>query len=71
MQPDLITIWINGDPRIVPSNQSLSALLHHLELPSDRIAVEMNKSIVRARDWETTAVPDGSRVEIVEFVGGG
>jgi thiamine biosynthesis protein ThiS len=33
--------------------------------------VELNKSIVRKRDWDATLVTGGSQVEVVEFVGGG
>jgi sulfur carrier protein len=71
VQAELITIWINGESKSVPSNQSVSALLERLEIASDRVAVELNKSIVRNRDWEKTAVPNGAHIEIVEFVGGG
>jgi sulfur carrier protein len=69
--PELTTVWINGEPRRVPPNQSVSALLHWLNIPADRVAVELNKSIVRSRDWEKTTISDGSEIEIVEFVGGG
>jgi sulfur carrier protein len=71
VQSELTTIWINGQPKSVPSNQSVSALLDWLEIVSDRVAVELNKSIVRNRDWDKTAVPNGAHIEIVEFVGGG
>jgi thiamine biosynthesis protein ThiS len=71
MQSEPISIWVNGEPKNVPANQSVSALLEALKIPSDRVAVELNKSIVRSRDWENTPVPDGSHIEVVEFVGGG
>ena len=71
VQSEPITIWVNGEARNVPSNQSVSALLDCLRLASDRVAVELNKAIVRSRDWENTTVPNGSHIEIVEFVGGG
>ncbi|MFL6350417.1 MAG: sulfur carrier protein ThiS [Bryobacteraceae bacterium] len=71
MQSDVINVWINGEPKNVPPNQSVSALLKGLNIASDRVAVELNKSIVRSRDWEKTTVPNGSHIEVVEFVGGG
>jgi sulfur carrier protein len=71
MQPEVITVWINGEPREVSSNQTVSALLDFLEVSSDRVAVEMNKCIIRNRDWASTQVPGGARIEVVEFVGGG
>jgi sulfur carrier protein len=71
VQPELIKIWVNGEPKNVPTNQSVSALLDALKIASDRVAVELNKSIVHSRDWEKTTVPNGSHIEVVEFVGGG
>ena len=70
-QSPLVSIWINGQQRQVPAEHSIAELLTWLELPSERLAVELNKSIVRKRDWQTTAVTGGSVIEIVEFVGGG
>jgi sulfur carrier protein len=55
----------------VPPDQSVSALLERLQIPSDRVAVELNKKLVRKRDWDQTVIPHASQVEIVEFVGGG
>lgn len=68
---EVIQVHINGQPREIPREQSISALLKWLKVGSDRVAVELNKSIVRKRDWERTPVADGSEIEIVEFVGGG
>jgi sulfur carrier protein len=66
-----IHIQVNGEGRQVPSDHSLTALLGLLEVASERVAVELNKSLVRRRDWDRTIVADGSHLEIVEFVGGG
>jgi sulfur carrier protein len=71
MQAQSIHITINGEQRQVPSGQSVAALLQHLEIGADRVAVELNKAIVRKRDWEQTPVTGGAQLEIVEFVGGG
>ncbi len=71
MQPQSIGITINGESKEVPGNQSVSTLLHHLQIEADRVAVELNRSIVRKRDWEQTPVTKGAHLEIVEFVGGG
>lgn len=67
----LIEVVVNGERREVPSDQSVSALLERLQIPSDRVAVELNKRLVRKRDWGQTVVPHASQIEIVEFVGGG
>jgi thiamine biosynthesis protein ThiS len=67
----LISVSVNGETRKVPPGQSLAALLDFLQIPPDRVAIELNKCIVRKRDWQQTAVTPGSFIEIVEFVGGG
>jgi thiamine biosynthesis protein ThiS len=66
-----ISVVINGEPREVPAHQCVAALLDWLNVASDRVAVELNKSIVRKRDWAETKVGKGAQIEIVEFVGGG
>ena len=71
MQLPAIQITINGEPKAVPPDQSVAALLSFLSISSDRVAVELNKALVSKRDWQQTPVPSGSQVEIVEFVGGG
>lgn len=71
MQAQRFQVFVNGEPKEIPAEQSVAALLRHLSVTADRVAVELNQSIVRKADWERTAVPNGSRIEIVEFVGGG
>ena len=66
-----IEVWINGESRCVPAGLNVAGLLHNLEIAPDRVAVEMNRSIVRRNQWEDTPVEAGARVEIVQFVGGG
>jgi sulfur carrier protein len=66
-----VKISINGEPREIPQGQCVAGLLESLNIGSDRVAVELNKSIVRKRDWAQTSVPHDAQIEIVEFVGGG
>lgn len=66
-----ISIVVNGARRDAPGGQSVLEVLRWLEIRPDRVAVELNKSIVRKRDWERTLVLDGAQIEVVEFVGGG
>jgi len=64
-------VFVNGQPQRVPPGLSVASLLAHLEIRSDRVAVELNKILIRKRDWNQTPVEDQARLEIVEFVGGG
>ncbi len=66
-----IPIKVNGEGRIVPAGLNIRQLLTHLGLDSGRVAVELNREIVRKPDWETTPIEAGASLEIVTFVGGG
>ena len=71
VRPEFIQVTVNGERRDVPPQQSVSELLAFIGVGLDRVAVELNKSIVRKRDWDRVSISDGSQIEVVEFVGGG
>lgn len=50
---------------------TLSDLIALLGLAHERLAVELNREIVRHADWPRTMLAEGDRVEIIHFVGGG
>lgn len=64
-------VLVNGEPRSVPVEQPVQGLLDWLGITGDRVAVELNKTLVRRRDWPNVLVREGAQIEIVEFVGGG
>jgi thiamine biosynthesis protein ThiS len=64
-------IEINGEEKILPEAMSLVELVSFLNLVPERLAIELNRSVVRKNDWPSTALSDGDRIEIVHFVGGG
>lgn len=66
-----IQIVVNGEPRSAPSPQTVESVLAALGVDSGRVAVELNRAIIRKPEWSATPVPDGSTLEIVQFVGGG
>jgi sulfur carrier protein len=66
-----IEIVVNGEPRRVSRGETVLELLQGLGLEPARVAVEMNRRIVKQPLWSDTEVPDGAQVEIVQFVGGG
>jgi len=65
-----MNLTINGEPQVCPA-ETLSALVEHLGMKSDRVAIELNRAIVPRDRWCETALHDGDRLEIVHFVGGG
>ena len=66
-----IEVVVNGQPKRVLEGLNVSGLLRFLEIDASRVAVELNRSIVRKAEWESIPVEDHARVEIVWFVGGG
>lgn len=66
-----MTIFINGEAREIGNAVTVSTLLDKLELPRQRIAIELNRQVIRKQDWEATPVSENDKVEVVHFVGGG
>jgi thiamine biosynthesis protein ThiS len=66
-----MTVVINGEDREVPANLTVAALLQHLGIAAERIAIERNRDILPRAAWPATAVQAKDRFEIVHFVGGG
>ncbi len=64
-------VFVNGESRELSGTPSLADLITQLELPATRIAVELNREVVRRNDWSGTMLNENDRVEIVHFVGGG
>jgi sulfur carrier protein len=66
-----IEIVVNGHPRRVPQGLNIEDLLKFLEIDASRVAVELNREIVRRPEWSTTVIANDANIEIVWFVGGG
>ena len=66
-----IHIVLNGESRLVPEGLNVVQLLGDLGVDPERVAVELNRTIVRQADWPERKVEAGATVEIVQFVGGG
>jgi thiamine biosynthesis protein ThiS len=64
-------LTINGEDRALDGVDSVAAMIAALGLDSRKVAVELNLEIVPKSSYGATAVNDGDRVEIVQFVGGG
>lgn len=64
-------VKINGEVQDVPEGLNVSALLEHLGMPANRVAIERNLNILPRADWSTTPVAPNDSFEIVHFVGGG
>jgi thiamine biosynthesis protein ThiS len=65
-----MNLIINGENQSSAA-ETLSALVEHLGMKPDRVAIELNREIVPRDQWQKTTLHDGDRLEIVHFVGGG
>jgi thiamine biosynthesis protein ThiS len=64
-------LYVNGESREFAGARSLAELIDELDLPATRIAVELNREVVRRNEWSVTMLHENDRIEIVHFVGGG
>lgn len=67
----MIAITVNGEPKSAPDGQTILGLLRQLELDPARVAVELDRRIVKQPNWPATVLKPGAQIEIVQFVGGG
>lgn len=66
-----ISISVNGEPHAAREGQTILDLLSALGIEPERVAVELDRRIVKQPRWAETELRAGSQVEIVQFVGGG
>jgi sulfur carrier protein len=66
-----IEIVVNGEQRTAAAGQTILGLLGDLQLDPARVAVELDRKIVKQPRWSETVLEAGARIEIVQFVGGG
>jgi thiamine biosynthesis protein ThiS len=69
--PAQMTVTINGERREIPYGLSVAAMLEHLGMAGDRVALERNLDILPRARWQETQVQSNDSFEIVHFVGGG
>lgn len=69
--PSEVAITVNGERRLVPAGTSVAALLAALGLESERVAVELDRALLRRALHAETPLAGGERLEIVTLVGGG
>jgi sulfur carrier protein len=67
----VITVSINGEPRQLPANATVAALIDEMGLTGKRIALERNGEIVPRSTFAAQYLSAGDKLEIVVAVGGG
>ncbi len=66
-----INVKLNGELREVPNAISIDHLLELFSLPRQRVAIEINGTVVPRSRWVETVVQESDKIEVVHFVGGG
>ena len=66
-----ISISVNGEQHLTAEGQTILELLGQLRIDPARVAVELDRRIVKQPRWGDTVVAAGAEIEIVQFVGGG
>jgi len=66
-----IDVTINGEAARVAAGATVADLLALHALAPQRVAIEINESLVKRGDFANRMLKPGDRVEIVTLVGGG
>lgn len=65
-----VEILLNGERKTI-SSSTVAQLLEELSLSGKKVAVELNKKIVKRDLYNSTCLASGDVLELVHFVGGG
>ncbi len=64
-------IIVNGEQQEVPANTHVLQLLKQLKISPERIAVEINLTVINREVYHATILKEGDHIEIISFIGGG
>ena len=64
-------IKVNGQDKPIDEGTTLTQLIEQHNLTPQKVAVELNRRLVRTEKYAETVLKAGDEVEIVTFVGGG
>ena len=66
-----IKIRLNGKNKNIINGYKLYDLIKELDLPLQKVAIELNKKIVDKKKIKKIKLNDKDNIEIVHFIGGG
>jgi len=66
-----IKIRLNGKNKNIINGYKLYDLIKELDLPLQKVAIELNKKIVDKKKVKNIKLNDKDNIEIVHFIGGG
>ncbi len=66
-----IKIKLNGKKIIIKAGSSLKDLILNLNIPLNKIAIELNEIIIDKKKIKNIILKKDDKIEIVHFIGGG
>ncbi len=66
-----IKIRVNGKKLSINQNLRVSDLVEKLDIPLNKVAIELNKKIIDKKKLKTITLHNKDNLEIVHFIGGG
>ena len=66
-----IKIRVNGKKLSINQNLRVSHLIKKLDIPLNKVAIELNKKIIDKKKLKTIILHNKDSIEIVHFIGGG
>ena len=64
-------IQLNGKKIKVGTNLSVKALIKKYKLKENKIAIELNGTILPKQNYSNKKLKNNDKIEIVQFIGGG
>ena len=66
-----IKIKLNGKLIKIQDKTTLLSFINKLKVPIDKVAIELNETIVNKRLLSRTKIKKNDKIEVVHFIGGG
>ena len=66
-----IKIKLNGKNIQINNNETLKKLVKRLNLPLNKVAIELNKKIIDKKKLNLIKLNNNDIIEVVHFIGGG
>ncbi len=64
-------IEVNGLQQEFSTGTNLVELLSQLSIMPERVAIELNLSVIDRKQFDQVSLKEGDKIEIINFVGGG
>jgi len=66
-----MTITLNGESRSVPPVSTIDALVRELNLVPATLLIEHNGLALHREEWNSRALREGDKIELIRVVAGG